>query len=1300
MGYSKKELNDSTVYIPNIKSGTKVSVLVFYPGIPVNGKIGKEYMPPLILKGAPNWFDNYVISIPHQHTTDWTKVKNQYENEMTLVGLQTLNISVGIYSGSGNGSTSIQKSLTSISGLKNLMLMDPSGGAGTTSTVKNNGTSVFMVYNPKNWKGDANAGIRNGFPALVKAVGSNITDTKSDTYDHNQIPVIFLNTYKTLIESNLSSAGSSAPVKTTQPGPTPGPQKSSGKGSKTQKYFNAIDSTKKNTISLIVKTCKEKGITSPIFQSALCGIVSKECDFVPKGEGSYAGSTATYIRKIFGERFDPYTDSQIDVIKKDQKLFFSVIYGDQYGNGKASTQDGWSFRGRGFNQLTFRGNYKKIGSGINLGIEAKPELIENLEIAAKALVQYYTNGFSDYKNLVAAYGISNAGNTIDTINGIKDVATAVRILYQMTAGPGKKDKKSGKWISLHYEENLYTGGDGDLVFPNDTPLFGFTKARNRAPLFYKLITGGSLPPNPDIPPAVVIPPTQDGPISVTASTPDNTNTTSVDEPSDPIEQDSDNTDDKAEDNPVPVDQVVPGLTNVFPPTIKVEPIKFEHKSESKKYIKEWSSTVGTRPFVWYNSYQIDDGDIEYFALYNDGILPALTLTFRDTQNLMRDKGFPLDDTKIKIFLSSRTKNIKHILLEFKIKNFSIDGETLTIIGVLNVNGLHLRKFKSYSQKTSFFALQDICKEVGLGFNSNISDSNDKMTWLNTGIKVYDFMDDILSYSYVSDEGFSYGYVDFYYNFNYVDIEKELSRDNSEDKGIDSSGLGINITGDSDKVSRIALGNDKSFQESDSYISEYKILNNSTSISLEKGYLNVSKYYDTVKKEYLIFDVDSITSEGDKTIIMKASPQDTDFYKENVNTTYVGKLDPDNAHTNYNYSYVHNLQNIEDLQKIGLKLTLSSPNYNLYRFQKIKVLITNEGATPASKAKNSRISGEWFITDIKFVYAQGEYKQDISLIKRELDISDEELTNEQIPESEMTDAEPPLECGVEATTNPTDLTNTDAPIPPDSYQPNTTPVNTQTTTTQTTTAPAVANTSPVVKVDTTPIKPGKYDLDYLIMDEDIKSKVKSNNGTSFNLVLVDGDKNGNGTVTTDFVANAYFDMKAAAKKDGITLSLASGFRPAFGPVVYGKSKKGFPYHITTQESLRRDPKSFNKNHPDWKKYPVLEDFIMKASSGAYSPATAAPKSSNHGNGVALDFNTGSRVPKKGKPALGLTNAGKTYQWLVNNGWRFGFVREVATEEWHFDYLPDLAKKGPYGKLANQGDKNLYYGDLGLDNIKIS
>ena len=98
--------------------------------------------------------------------------------------------------------------------------------------------------------------------------------------------------------------------------------------SKSQQYFNNISPTKKNTISLVVNACKEKGITNAITQAALCAIVSKESDFVPKGEASYATTPADRIRSVFGSRLKGYTNAQIDTIKKDEVKFFSIIYGD------------------------------------------------------------------------------------------------------------------------------------------------------------------------------------------------------------------------------------------------------------------------------------------------------------------------------------------------------------------------------------------------------------------------------------------------------------------------------------------------------------------------------------------------------------------------------------------------------------------------------------------------------------------------------------------------------------------------------------------------------------------------------------------------------------------------------------------------------------------------------------------------------------------------------------------------------------------------------------------------------------
>jgi len=1005
--------------------------------------------------------------------------------------------------------------------------------------------------------------------------------------------------------------------------------------SKTERYINSLSQDKKNTISIILNACKEKGITNPIAQSAILAIVSKETDFILKGESSYSNTPVSRIRSIFGKKLSNYTDAQIDQIKKDDKLFFSIVYGDEYGNGPPPTQDGWTFRGRGFNQLTFRNNYRSIGKKIGVDLESKPELLDDKEIAAKALIQYYIDNFNMIKSsMLSQYNVEKKSDPISTINSIQDIATAVRVFYQATAGVGKT--KDGLPIALYLEKGAYRLGDGDLFFPNDD-LGGFTKARNRAPYFYKMITGNELNENQNntnnpLPP----PPPPDQPQV---------------NPIEPNEDDNKSRNIEDKDKNV-VDVIIPGLTNIFPPTIKIEPIKFNVRGESNKFKSEISNTIGWKPFVWYNGYQISD--IKYFALYNDGLLPHITIIFTDTLNLMKDKMFPLDDTKIKIFLSSRTFNIRHIFMEFKIKSFSIINEkTYNIIGVVNVNGLHVKNYKSYKQKTSFFALQDVCKEIGLGFNSNVNDSNDKMTWINPGLKVYDFINEVLKNAYISDESFVYGYIDYYYNFNYVDIQKELSRNIEEDKGIDTSGLNAHITGDDERVYTMTLSNDYSFRESDRYIKDIKVINNSTSISLEIGYINTSKFYNSLKKELLVFNIDPITLDDGKSIILKGMPYDNEFYKINYSASYNGKMDEDNMHLNYNYSDSLNTQNIENLQKIGIKAILPNPNFNLYKFQKVRLLLTNKTPTPSSDIVINRLSGDWLITDIKFIYKDGALNQELTLIKRELSLSPDELESQETLDNERLDNDGKnYENPIEETKNPNDLSQTD------------------------------------VKIDTIPPPPpGKYDLEYITGPPDMLDKLKDNNGRSRKLVVVDNN------IVDEEVALAFLQMREDALKEGIKFVITSGFRPAYGPKFKAITSKNRTIDVTTQESIRRDKSRWIEEKR--KKYRDDEDYIFNAPGSEYNPATAPPGKSNHGNGIAIDISTGSRV------AFNRKLNDKVYIWLINNSWKYGFVRTVGTEEWHFEYRPKESKSGPYAKLRPEGEsKNLYYPDLGLDNIKIS
>ena len=42
----------------------------------------------------------------------------------------------------------------------------------------------------------------------------------------------------------------------------------------------------------------------------------------------------------------------------------------------------------------------------------------------------------------------------------------------------------------------------------------------------------------------------------------------------------------------------------------------------------------------------------------------------------------------------------------------------------------------------------------------------------------------------------------------------------------------------------------------------------------------------------------------------------------------------------------------------------------------------------------------------------------------------------------------------------------------------------------------------------------------------------------------------------------------------------------------------------------------------------------------------------------------------------TDKDGVYAWLIANTYKFGFIRTVSTEEWHFEYSPERAKKGPF------------------------
>jgi len=139
----------------------------------------------------------------------------------------------------------------------------------------------------------------------------------------------------------------------------------------------------------------------------------------------------------------------------------------------------------------------------------------------------------------------------------------------------------------------------------------------------------------------------------------------------------------------------------------------------------------------------------------------------------------------------------------------------------------------------------------------------------------------------------------------------------------------------------------------------------------------------------------------------------------------------------------------------------------------------------------------------------------------------------------------------------------------------------------------------------------------------RSKIRGNGGTTYTVVKINrahltnpssaslSPTASDNTITVG-TACAFNTMAAAAKKSGLRLTINSGFR-----------------------TLARQQYFWNC-------------YVSKKCNGGN--LAARPGTSNHGRGVALDINVAS---------------GAVYNWLAKNARKYGFIRTVPTERWHWE-----------------------------------
>jgi len=194
-------------------------------------------------------------------------------------------------------------------------------------------------------------------------------------------------------------------------------------------YINGLSADQLKNVNLIIDAMRRYGIKNPFTQAAILSVISKESAFRPQAEKNYANTSNSRIREIFGSRVSHLNDSELNQLKRDEVAFFNTVYGGRYGN---SSNEGWLYRGRGFNQVTFRGNYAELSRLVGVDLVSNPDKLSDPKVAAKVAILYFLKRFK--KDFSTSHQDHYGSKDI---NGFKNLPDSVLAIYHANAGFGK-----------------------------------------------------------------------------------------------------------------------------------------------------------------------------------------------------------------------------------------------------------------------------------------------------------------------------------------------------------------------------------------------------------------------------------------------------------------------------------------------------------------------------------------------------------------------------------------------------------------------------------------------------------------------------------------------------------------------------------------------------------------------------------------------------------------------------------------------------------------------------------------------
>jgi predicted chitinase len=179
----------------------------------------------------------------------------------------------------------------------------------------------------------------------------------------------------------------------------------------------SLDPNKKK---VIIDSLKKYGIVNPFLQAGILAVVYKESNFVPQSEN------LNYTAKRISEVWKKIPLEVAKTLEHNPEKLGNFVYGGKYGN---NANEGYKYRGRGLNQLTFKDNYKLIGDLINKDLVSYPDQLNDFKTSSEAVAVYFKKNID--------LGIKKGKFkkfSVTSIDQIKNIDSGLKVAIQTNAG--------------------------------------------------------------------------------------------------------------------------------------------------------------------------------------------------------------------------------------------------------------------------------------------------------------------------------------------------------------------------------------------------------------------------------------------------------------------------------------------------------------------------------------------------------------------------------------------------------------------------------------------------------------------------------------------------------------------------------------------------------------------------------------------------------------------------------------------------------------------------------------------------